>query len=205
MYQRFFSARNEGVARKAVLWTLLGVAFMEWVIILTAWVASSLEPSLEIHGLVIAHASRNHLPLMLRTLMLTAIMAIVLSTAASYLLAPATCLVRDVYQRFFKPDATQLSLLILLRVIVVLLGVAAYYLSTLSAEFLSVALLAYTIHGAGITPALLAAFFGNAPLLLEHWSQSSPALHLRSSGTPMEIFPAALWFQPAPLRSWRWL
>ena len=159
MYQRFFSARSEGVARKAVLWTLAGVGFMEWMIILTAWVASSLEPDLDIHGRVIAYAARDHLPSLLGAVVLTAILAIVLSTAGSYLLAPATSLVRDVYQRFLNPSASERSLVFMLRLMVVVLGFLAYYLSTLSAEFLSVALLAYTIYGAGITPALLAAFF----------------------------------------------
>ena len=159
MYQRFFSARTEGVARKAILWTLAGVAFMEFAIILTAWVASSLEPNLEAHGRVIAYASRDHLPVALGVLMLTAMMAIVLSTAGSYLLAPATCLVRDIYQRFLHPTASEGTLVVLLRAVVVFLGIIAYYLSTLSDEYLSVALLAYTIYGASITPALLAAFF----------------------------------------------
>ena len=159
MYQRFFSARSEGAARKAALWTLAGVAFMELSIILTAWVASSLEPDLAIHGRVIAYAARDHLPVALGAMMLTSIMAIILSTAGSYLLAPATCLVRDIYQRFLKPDASERSLVILLRITVVVLGLTAYYLSTLSSEYLAVALLAYTIYGASITPALLAAFF----------------------------------------------
>ena len=159
MYQRFFSARSEGVARKAVLWTLAGVGFMECMIIVTAWVASALEPNLEVHGRVIAYAARDHLPPLLGAFILTGIMAIVLSTASSYLLAPATCLVRDVYQRFLNPEASERSLVYLLRWAVLVLGAAAYYLSTLSDEFLSVALLAYTIYGASITPALLAAFF----------------------------------------------
>ena len=159
MYQRFFSARSAGVARKAVLWMLAGVAFMECMIIMTAWVASSLEPDLEIHGRVIAYAARDHLPPFLGAVVLTTIMAIVLSTAGSYLLAPATSVVRDIYQRFVNPKASERFLVFLLRLVVVVLGVIAYYLSTLSDEFLSVALLAYTIYGAGITPALLAAFF----------------------------------------------
>ena len=159
MYQRFFSARTEGVARKAVIWTLIGVAFMEFAIILTAWTASALEPGLGVPGRVIAIAARNQLPAALGALMLTTIMAIVLSTAGSYLLAPATALVRDIYQRFFKPNASERSLVILLRLFVVILGGAAFYLSTLTDEFLSVALLAYTIYGAAITPSLIAAFF----------------------------------------------
>ncbi len=159
MYQRFFSARSRGTAQKAVLWMLGGVAFMETAIILCAWVASSLEPDIEIHGRVIAYAARDHLPTLLGAFMLTTIMAIVLSTAGSYLLAPATCLVRDVYQRFLNPGASERSLVVLLRLSVIGLGLIAYYLSTLSDEFLEVALLAYTIYGAGITPALIAAFF----------------------------------------------
>ncbi len=158
MYQRFFSAKSEGIAQRAVLWTLGGVTFMELSIIVTAWVASSLEPGLEVPGRVIAFAARDHLPVALGALMLTTIMAIVLSTAGSYLLAPATALVRDIFQRFIKPDASQRSLVIALRVLVIVLGVAAYFLSTLSNEFLSVALLAYTIYGASITPALIASF-----------------------------------------------
>ena len=103
---------------------------MELSIILTAWVASSLEPDLTIHGRVIAYAARDHLPVALGAMMLTSIMAIILSTAGSYLLAPATCLVRDIYQRFLKPDASERSLVILLRIAVVVLGLTAYYLST---------------------------------------------------------------------------
>lgn len=159
MYQRFFSARSEGIARRAVLWTLGGVAFMELAIIATAWVASSLQPGLEVPGRVIAFAARDHLPAALGALVLTTIMAIVLSTAGSYLLSPATALVRDVYQRFINPRASERTLVTLLRLAVVALGVAAYVLSQLSDEFLAVALLAYTIYGAAITPSLIAAFF----------------------------------------------
>ena len=159
MYQRVFSARSQGTARQAARWTIAGVAFMESMIILTAWVASSLEPGLEIDGRVIIYAARDYLPPFLGALVLTATMAIILSAASSYLLSPATCVVRDIYQRFLKPEAPASSLVFLLRASVVALGVTAYYLSTLSDEFLSVALLAYTIYGAGITPAPLAAFF----------------------------------------------
>ena len=158
MYQRFFSARNEGTAKRAVLWMLLGVGFMEFAIIVTAWITSALEPDLEIHGRVIAYAARDHLPPFIGALLLTSIMAIVLSTAGSYLLAPATCLIRDLYQRFVNPNASEKKLVVLLRSAVLVLGIAAYVLSQLSDDFLSVALLAYTVYGAAITPALIAAF-----------------------------------------------
>jgi len=159
MYQRFFSARTEGVARKAVAWMLLGVGFMEFSIIVTAWVASSLEPGLKIPGRVIAYAARDHLPVALGAVMLTTIMAIVISTAISYLLVPATSLMRDIYQRFINPKASERKIVVLSRLLVILLGIIAFGVSQLSDKFFKVALYAYTLYGAGITPALMAAFF----------------------------------------------
>jgi Na+/proline symporter len=158
MYQRFFAARSEGAAVKATIAAFFGIAFMECAIIVSAWLGSGLEPNLEIPGRVIAFASRDHLPLALGALLLTTIMAIILSTAIAYLLAPSTVLVRDIYHRFINPRASERSIVWLSRLVVVILGIVAYWLSRQSREFLSVALYAYTIYGASITPSLLAAF-----------------------------------------------
>lgn len=159
MYQRFFAAKNEGAAVKATIASFFGIAFMECAIIVVAWFASALEPNIEIHGRVIAYAARDYLPKAVGALLLTTIMAIILSTAIAYLLAPATVLVRDIYHRFINPKASEKSIVWLSRFVVLLLGIVAYWLSRQSKEFLSVALYAYTIYGASITPSLLAAFF----------------------------------------------
>ncbi len=160
MYQRFFSARNEGMARRATLWLFLGVAYMELMIIFVAWISSALEwqgGNLARPSRVIAYVARDHLPVALGALLLTTIMAVIVSTAISYLLVPATALVRDIYQRFINPQASEKKLVLLLRVLVVVLGVIAYVISTYSEKFLEVALRAYTIYGTGVTPALVAA------------------------------------------------
>ncbi len=160
MYQRFFSARNEGMARRATIWLLFGVAYMELMIIFTAWVASALEwqdGKLETPGRVIAYVARDHLPIALGALLMTTIMSVIVSTAISYLLVPATALVRDIYQRFINPQASDKSLVWLLRGLVVALGVVAYVISTYGQGFLNVALRAYTIYGTGVTPSLVAA------------------------------------------------
>jgi SSS family transporter len=160
MYQRFFSARSEGMARRATIWLLVGVAYMELMIIFTAWVSSALEwqgGKLPVPGRVIAYVARDYLPVWLGALVLTTIMAIVVSTAISYLLVPATALVRDLYQRFINPAASERHLVWLLRALVVTLGGVAYVISTYSEKFLEVALRAYTIYGTGVTPSLVAA------------------------------------------------
>jgi len=160
MYQRFFSAQSEGMARRATLWLLLGVAYMELMIIFTAWAGSALEwqgGHLERPGRVIAYVALKHLPVWLGAIVMTTIMAVIVSTAISYLLVPATALVRDVYQRFINPRASERKLVWLLRGVVVGLGIIAYVISTYSEKFLEVALRAYTIYGTGVTPSLVAA------------------------------------------------
>jgi solute:Na+ symporter, SSS family len=160
MYQRFFSAKDVGVARRSTIWLLFGVAYMELMIIATAWVSSSIEwqdGKLQIPSRVIAYVARDHLPVWLGAIVLTTIMAVILSTSISYLLVPATAIVRDIYQRFVNPKAAEKDLVWLLRGLVVLLGVIAFVISTYSERFLEVALRAYTIYGTGITPCLVAA------------------------------------------------
>jgi SSS family solute:Na+ symporter len=161
MYQRFFSAKNAGVARRATLWTLLGVLYIDTMIIVTAWAASAIEwqkPEIGgIEGRIIAVAARYQLPRVLGAVMLTTILAIIISTAIGYLLVPATVIMRDIYQRFINPKASGRRIVWLSRALVCILGVTAFGISKLSNEFLSVALYAYTIYGAGVTPALVAA------------------------------------------------
>ena len=95
----------------------------------------------------------------LGALLAATVLAVIVSTADSYLLAPATALVRDIFQRFLRPDMAEQSLVRVSRRTVVVLGLVALGLAYLSDRFFSVALFAYTLYGAGITPALLAALF----------------------------------------------
>jgi SSS family solute:Na+ symporter/sodium/proline symporter len=75
------------------------------------------------------------------------------------LLAPATSVVRDIYQRFLRPNASDRSIVLVSRTCVLLLGAVALGLAYTSEKFFDVALFAYTIYGCAITPAMLAAFF----------------------------------------------
>jgi SSS family solute:Na+ symporter/sodium/proline symporter len=119
---------------------------------------------------------------LLGALILATIVAIIVSTADSYLLVPATCLVRDVWQRFVRPGADEAELVRVSRIVVVLLGLVALGLTRLSDRFLAVALWAYTMYGAGITPSLLAAFL---------WPRATAAGAVASIATGIAI--TVLW------------
>jgi SSS family solute:Na+ symporter/sodium/proline symporter len=159
MYQKFFSARDEGTARRAVAGWIVGTIVVESLIIGIGLLGSLAVPGLGVadsEGIVIRVAV-GVLPALLGALLLAAAAAIIVSTANSMLLSPATNLVRDVYQRFINPAASEQQIVLLMRVAIVLLGIVGLVAGSVFPTVLAMALWAYTMYGAGITPALLAA------------------------------------------------
>lgn len=163
MYQRFFAARDEREARRSVVGWVITVMVVETLVITLAVVGSSMPAFSHFTGseteTIIPAVARHGLPTSVGCLLLAAIAAIIVSTADSFLLVPATNLVRDVYQRFISPQASQKLILLYSRLAVLGLGVLAYVMIAAFEEILQAVVSAYTIYGASITPALLAVFF----------------------------------------------
>ena len=185
MYQRIFSARDGGSAKKAVFFWIIGVVVLESVISmlgLTGFVAVSkgIIPDLvgnaqsgiqnsDFQGMLEARQAGSEsvipaiakfagLPLLLGLLLVSTMMAIIVSTADSFLLIPATNLTRDVYLKHFNPAATEKQILLISRSLVLILGVVAFLLVSQFKTVLNAAFTAYNIYGTSITPSLLAAF-----------------------------------------------
>lgn len=160
MYQKFFSAKDERAARLAVVGWIVGTVIVETLIDSVGVLGSVVIPGLntgESEAIVI-RVALDVLPTVLGMLLLAGGAAIIVSTATSMLLTPATNLMRDVYQRFINPQVTSRQVLTYTRVLVIVLGVAAFVAGNFFPTILAMALWAYTMYGAGITPALLAAF-----------------------------------------------
>jgi SSS family solute:Na+ symporter/sodium/proline symporter len=90
--------------------------------------------------------------------LLAAAVAIVLSTGNTFLLVPSTNVSRDIYERFVNPNATEKQKVNLQRVSIVLFGGLGIVLLTQFSTVLGMALYAYSLVGASLTPALLACF-----------------------------------------------
>ena len=185
MYQRIFSARDGGSAKKAVFFWIIGVIILESAISmlgLTGAVATAkgLIPDLVAdaqstlvnptegallearqagsESVIPAIARFAGLPIVLGLLLVSTMMAIIVSTADSFLLIPATNLTRDVYQRYIHPGADEKQVLLISRGLVLVLGIIAFLLVSQFKTVLNAAFTAYNIYGTSITPALLAAF-----------------------------------------------
>ena len=162
MYQRFFASKSAEGAKFATKVLIGAVAAAELMIIFSAWVASSMIPDAEVGKYVLIYASHKFLPTFLGAIMMTTIVGIIISTADSFLLVPATTLMRDVYLNYINPNADEKKIVLLSRLLVLALGIVAYIVSlgfAKSEGFFERALYAYTIYGAAITPTLVAALF----------------------------------------------
>ena len=161
MYQRFFSAKSEKEAKKSVIGWVIGVILLGIGLQSLAVIGSSYFTGLEAgeSGRIIILVAHKGVPVMVGCLLMAAIVAIIISTANSFLLVPATNVVRDIYQRFINPSLSDKKMILLSRLVVVVLGVIAYSLIAFYPRILDAAYAAYTIYGAGITPALMAVFF----------------------------------------------
>jgi solute:Na+ symporter, SSS family len=159
MYQKFFSARDERAARRSVLGWIAGTLVVETLVVSIGVLGSAVVPGLSPADseAIAVRVSLDVLPAALGVLLVAGAAAIVVSTATSFLLTPATSLTRDVYQRFVDPMAGDRRLLFVTRALVVVLGVVALVIGNLFPTILAMALWAYTMYGAGVTPALLAA------------------------------------------------
>lgn len=161
MYQRFFSAKNENEAKKSVIGWVIGVILLGIALQSLAVVGSSYFKGLEAKeaGKIILLVAHKGLPVAIGCALIAAVVAIIVSTANSFLLVPATNVVRDIYQRFINPDLPDKQMILFSRVVVVVLGIISFSLISFFPRILDAAYAAYTVYGAGITPALIAVFF----------------------------------------------
>jgi SSS family solute:Na+ symporter/sodium/proline symporter len=161
MYQRFFSAKDEREAKKSVIGWVLGVILLGVVLQSLAVVGSSTFKGLEAEeaGKIILFVAHKGVPVAVGCALMAAIVAIIISTANSFLLVPATNVIRDIYQRFINPHLPDKKMILYSRLTVIVLGLIAYSLISFFPRILDAAYAAYTVYGAGITPALIAVFF----------------------------------------------
>ncbi|MCZ6599699.1 MAG: sodium:solute symporter family protein [Acidobacteria bacterium] len=170
MYQKFMGAKDALTARRAVIGMIIGVIVVETVLDATAIFGAGIywnDPAYRAADgtfnsgateTIILQLARHDLAPVFGILLLIGGVAIIFSTANSFLMIPSTNVARDIYQRFINPKADEKKIILVQRVMIVILALAAYVASTFFESILDMALYAYTMVGAAVTPALLAAF-----------------------------------------------
>jgi len=140
---------------------MIFVAFaIELLIIACAWIVASMTPDPENGKYILIYAAKHYLALPIGCLFMVTVVAIIFSTANSFLHVSASTAITDVYLAYINPKAGQKCLLFLSRLMVVVFGLIAFFVTLMFAEttgFFRKALYAFTIYGSSITPTLVAA------------------------------------------------
>ncbi|MCJ7813565.1 sodium:solute symporter family protein, partial [bacterium] len=164
MYQKFYSAKTPGDAKKAVaLWTVGTVVVETVVVVIAVFAASKFWDQGKDPASMVLLAARYMVPVPIGVLLLAAACAVVISTGMNYLFSPSTNVVRDIYQRFIKSDVSDRQLVVIQKVVIVFLGLCAFamiFIPTVLNKPISVlrySYFAYTMYGVAVTPALVAA------------------------------------------------
>ncbi len=164
MYSRIFASKNAKGAKSAVTVLIFLSLTIELLIIICAWIASSMTPEAESGKYILIYAAKHFMPLLLGMLFLICVVGIIFSTANSFLLVPATTFIKDIYLNFINKeiDENDKKVVFMSRAIVVIFGVLALGVAFVFKQSTTVferALYAYTIYGAAITPVVVAALF----------------------------------------------
>ncbi len=150
MYQRFLAAASPRAARRAALGAFAALLVLESAIIGIAFLSRVMLPGqLSNPADAIIEMAFTVFPPVIGLLLAATAVAVIVSTADSYLLACSTSAAMDLGGETASPFRQ--------RVLVIALGIFALLPAFLWEEFLSVALYAYTLYGASLTPAVLAA------------------------------------------------
>jgi len=150
MYQRFMAAKTPLAARHAAFGALGGLLVLESAIIGIAFFSRVMLPEAPANpGHTVIEMAFTVFPPVIGLLLAATTVAVIVSTADSFLLVCATTASMDLGRGKSSPTR--------LRVLVVGFGLFALLPAFMWEEFLSVALYAYTLYGASLTPALLAA------------------------------------------------
>ena len=164
MFLRFGAAKDRNTARKSVISFIIGCIVLST---LTIFMASCAIGYLDVRpdtALIMVAAKR--LPFFVGGCVLSAAIAFMITTGDSYLLSAATNLTNDILQPYFMRNATDREKLTTIRILIIVMGVFSYLLIKSYGTILGVMMYAYTIYGAAISPALVAAML---------WKRVTPA------------------------------
>ena len=165
VYQRFSSAESPETARKSAVGFFVGAMLVVSLVIVLASSAAVLLPQIPPDTAILSLAGES-LPVFLGGLLLASSVAIIITTGNSYLLSAAGNLVYDIYSNLFGRRIPEGRELLYDRIAVAVLGVLAYVLGAFFPTVLALQIVSYTIYGAGVTPALVAALV---------WRRATPA------------------------------
>ncbi|RKD33806.1 sodium:solute symporter family protein [Thermohalobacter berrensis] len=156
MYQRLSASKGKNETKLGAIGWLIGILVIYPAVAVIAFAARVNFPDIN-PGMALI-ATTTIMPTFIGGLMLAAAAAFIVTTGNSFLLSAATSVTYDIYGRYINPSASEEKKLKIIKIIIPILGVLAFIIINYFSQILEVQMYAYTVYGAGITPAVLAVF-----------------------------------------------
>lgn len=156
MYQRIAAGNSGKSVRIGMVGWLIGVIVVMPLVAIIAFCARSMFGDNIDAGMAFM-STTTVVPLLIGGILLAAATAFIITTGDSYLLSGATNITYDIYAKKINPDATDRQKFKMTKWWILILGIAGYIILQFFPSVLAIQYWSYTIYGAGITPALLAA------------------------------------------------
>lgn len=155
MYQRAWAAESIPAAKRGALITIFGAIFVYSLVLILALTAVVTLPGIK--GDVVIFSIANQLPIFIGLILTISALAVFVSTGDSLLLAASTVFVREFYMHNKAPDPKKE--LAATRITVIAIGVSGLLLLRFYPNLISLALLAYSVEGAGLLCPLVAGMY----------------------------------------------
>lgn len=156
LYQRISSGKGDGTVKKGFVGWFLGILIvMPLVAVISFSVKAIFGDNIDA-GMAFMSAT-TVIPTFAGGILLAAAAAFIITTGDSYLLSGATNITYDIYASWINKKATDKQKMRVIKWTILIAGIAAYIVLQFFPTVLAIQYWAYTITGAGITPALVAA------------------------------------------------
>lgn len=157
-WQRLVSSADEKTAGVSARGFLALVLLLHACFVMIGLLATALVPNAPVNQEAFQLVSLLF-PDFIAAIIFVSFAAIVMSTASAYFLSASTNVVKDVYQRFLNPDATEAAIKLVSRLALIGVAVGAIALALTYKQAIQLALFSYYIYVSGIAVPLLAALF----------------------------------------------
>lgn len=156
LYQRIGAAKESKAMRKGFIGWFVGLLVVIPLVAVIAFCSKAIFGTNIDAGMAFM-ATTTVVPGFVGGILLAASAAFIITTGDSYLLSGATNITYDIYVDRINPNASDKQKFFFTRATIVVAGVLAYIILQFFPTVLAIQYWSYTIYGAGITPAVIAA------------------------------------------------
>ncbi len=156
LYQRISAGNGMQTVKKGFAGWIIGLIVVVPLVAVIAFGAKAIFGT-NIEAAMAFMSTTTIIPTFAGGILLAASTAFIVTTGDSYLLSGATNITYDIYVDRINPEADDKKKLRFTRLTIVIIGVISYIILQFFPSVLAVQYWAYTIYGAGISPALIGA------------------------------------------------